>query len=182
MIYSSTDYRNNNFIYYEKGQIEKSHAENLFDLSYDLNSGYVDIDLLSLGWIESRLKKRVKRGDKGRACGQWQMHARLSYPQFVRKSWRNWNEKKFSFQIEKECKRLEKIKYASIQTKKYIALIKKRKKHMCHYNSGIGSKCSKRYKNKFDAIHKAFTDSVFVCSIKSYVYVYANRKFYIDFF
>lgn len=178
MLYSSADYKKDKFIFYENGQIKQAHAEKLFDLSYDQKSEMIDIDLLSLGWIETRLKSKVKRGDNGRACGQWQMHARLSYPQFVRRSWKDWDEKKFSLQIKKECKRLEKIKYASRQTKKYIAMIKKRKKHMCHYNSGIGSKCSSLYRKKFDAIYKVFATANSVCKIKSYSYEYFYELFY----
>ena len=162
MAYASAEYTGDEFVFYESTITEK-HAERLYEASYNLESRTPDVDLLSIAWIESRFKKGIKRGDNKKACGLWQMHARFSYPMFVRKSWSGWSEKKFKLSIQKECKRLEVVEYGAMQTKKYISYLKSKGKHLCHYNSGIKGKCSKKYRKKFDAIKEALQSARTIC-------------------
>lgn len=162
MAYSSADISGSSFVFYDN-TVSERHAEKIFEVAYEEDYEELDLDLLSIAWIESRFKRNIRRGDRRRACGLWQMHARFSYPMFVRKSWANWSEDRFKTQIDKECRKLETITYGAKQTKKYITHIKSRGKHLCHYNSGVGGKCSRKYRKKFDMIREAFENAETIC-------------------
>lgn len=164
MLYSSADYNisKEKFVYY-KSSITKSHAEKVYESV--LFDGTVNLDLLSIAWVESRFKKNIKRGDSGRACGQFQMHARFSYPLFVRKSWVNWSEKAFKKEIEKECRNLESLKYGAYQTKKMVDILKSKNLPLCNYNSGIKGKCSKKYEKSILSIKHKLEKAKYVCSV-----------------
>lgn len=114
-------------------------------------NGEIDSRILAIAWVESRLNINVKRGDRGKACGIFQIHARYSFPYLRRKKrFSGWIEKKEKLNIEKECKRLEKVNYSIKTMTKYLEIMDNKDLHPCHHNSGFKGKCNSWYKKKVD--------------------------------
>lgn len=114
-----------------------------------------DVRILSLAWMESRLRPWVKRGDRGKACGMHQIHARYSYPLFLRKrGFNGWDEKapKSRSKIKRECSRLEVSKYSMNTMEKLLNLLDRKDKHPCHHNSGVYGKCNEWYKTRLEVV------------------------------
>lgn len=113
--------------------------------------GDVDSRMLALSWIEGRLRTGVKRGDRGKACGMFQIHARHSYPMFSRKrGYVDWDEKEHEREIKTECRKLELTKYSITTMSKYLEYMDRRDLHPCHHNSGPKGKCNQWYKQRLD--------------------------------
>ena len=113
--------------------------------------GYVDSRILALSWIESRIRPRVKRGDRGKACGMFQIHARYSHPLFRRKrGFVGWVESEQKPVIKKECHKLESISYSVNTMQKLLVMMDRRALHPCHHNSGFYGKCNTWYKQRLD--------------------------------
>ena len=131
-----------------------------------LKNNKLDERILTLSWMESRMRPFVKRGDKGKACGTFQIHARHSYPMFRRKlGYRNWNpkESRNAMYINAECRRLEKLSYSVNTLKKYLKIFDKKKLHICHHNSGAYAKCNNWYKKRVDYWLTYFKMSKLIC-------------------
>lgn len=111
----------------------------------------IDARILSIAWVESRINIKVKRGDRGKACGIFQIHARYSLPYFRRKrGFNGWVELKEKRSIEKECKRLENVNYSVKTMTRYLEIMDKKDIHPCHHNSGFKGKCNSWYKKRID--------------------------------
>lgn len=114
-------------------------------------NGSIDSRLLALSWMESRMRIGVVRGDRGKACGIFQIHARYSYPMFSRKrGFMDWVEKNEGRAIREECRRLERTKYSITTMRKYLGFMDRRDLHPCHHNSGHLGKCNTWYKQRLD--------------------------------
>lgn len=127
----------------------------------------LDPRMLALAWMESRFFSSVERGDSGRACGVYQIHARYSYPQFRRKNGSmGWNEKENKPQIESECSKLETSLEYSMDTQiKFLRLMDKRGLHPCHHNSGIYAKsCNSLYEKRYNIIENMIEDAISSCT------------------
>ena len=108
----------------------------------------------------------VKRGDKGKACGTFQIHARHSYPMFRRKlGYKEWEPKasRNTMYINDECRKLESLSYSLDTLEKYLNIFDKKKKHPCHHNSGVYGKCNKWYKKRVDYWLTYFKLSKLIC-------------------
>ena len=126
--------------------------------------GDVDTRLLALSWMETRMRPYSRRGDKGKACGLYQIHARYSYPMFKRKKgFIDYDEKKERLNIFKECRNLEKLKYSVKTMRKYLALMDKKELHPCHHNSGFYGKCNSWYKKRVTYWNNYFALSKLLC-------------------
>jgi hypothetical protein len=113
--------------------------------------GQVDSRILAISWIESRLRPRVKRGDRGKACGMFQIHARYSYPMFRRKrGFVGWVESEEKTLISKECSKLESIRYSLKTMTRLLRLMDKKELHPCHHNSGFYGRCNTWYKQRLE--------------------------------
>lgn len=113
--------------------------------------GSIDSRVLALSWMENRMRIGAKRGDRGKACGIFQIHARHSYPMFRRKGgWRDWDAKEESREISSECRKLERTKYSISTMRKLLDLMDKNDLHPCHHNSGVKGKCNAWYKRRLD--------------------------------
>lgn len=124
----------------------------------------LDVRVLSVAWVESRLKTKIKRGDSGKACGIFQIHARYSYPYLRRKKgFIGWNASESKDLIEKECKRLETVRYSIKTMLKYIDIMDKKDLHICHHNSGFKGRCNSSYKKKIDFWNYFFEISRLTC-------------------
>lgn len=135
----------------------------------------LDSRILALSWIESRIRLNIRRGDKGRACGTFQIHARYSYPMFTRPNgFVNWSELDEYHSVKQECKRLENIKYSVKIMKKYLSLMDKKQLHACHHNSGFYGRCNPWYKKRLDYWTSFFSFAKTVCSIKSKINEYTH--------
>ena len=128
----------------------------------------VDSRMIALSWVESRLRYRIKNGDRGKACGIFQIHARYSYPMFRRKGgFRNWKEKDNKVKIKSECNKLQSVKYSVNTLEKYLKIFDKRNLHVCHHNSGIYGKCNTWYKKRVDFLVNYFNFNKVLCTINS---------------
>jgi hypothetical protein len=113
--------------------------------------GTIDSRILAISWMESRLRIGVKRGDRGKACGIFQIHARHSYPLFRRKrGYRDWNESENVRQINAECRKLETTSYSINTMKRLLKMMDERDLHPCHHNSGIYGACNEWYRQRVD--------------------------------
>ena len=113
--------------------------------------GSVDSRILAISWVESRIRPHVRRGDQGRACGTFQIHARYSYPMFRRKrGFVGWDEKNEKVRIDRECSKLENIRYSVNTMERLLTLMDKRDLHPCHHNSGFYGRCNTWYKQRLD--------------------------------
>lgn len=128
----------------------------------------MDTRLLALAWMESRIYPEVERGDSGRACGIYQIHARYSFPQFRRKkrAWSEWNSEEKKISIEAECVRLESsIEYSMDTQIKFLRLMDQKDLHPCHHNSGIYAKgCNNFYAGRYNIIESMIDEAVESCS------------------
>lgn len=135
----------------------------------------LDPRILALSWVESRIRPNIRRGDRGRACGTFQIHARYSYPMFTRpKGFVGWNELDGYHSVKQECKRLENIRYSIKIMKKYLSLMDKKKLHPCHHNSGFYRKCNPWYKKRLDYWTSFFYFAKTACSIKTKIIEYKH--------
>lgn len=124
----------------------------------------LDVRLLSLAWMESRLRTYSKRGDRGKACGLYQIHARHSYPLFRRRGgYRDWKENEHKREIALECAKLEGLDYSMDTMRRLLGLIDRKDRHPCHHNSGIYGKCDSWYKERLDMITQALLNSKQKC-------------------
>lgn len=125
---------------------------------------HVDSRILAISWIESRIRPRVRRGDRGKACGMFQIHARYSYPMFRRKrGFVGWVEEEQKASISKECRKLESIRYSVNTMEKYLEKMDDRGLHPCHHNSGFYGKCNTWYKQRLDYWTSYFEFANFMC-------------------
>ncbi len=123
------------------------------DIEKLLKSTDSDSRLLSIIYLETRLRARSRRGDRGKACGVFQIHARHSYPLFSRKrGYVGWEESENQTYIQKECSKLEKVDYSIKTMGKLISMMDRKKLHVCHHNSGFYGKCNTWYKKRVDLI------------------------------
>jgi len=131
---------------------------------WEKHSSEKDVRLLSLAWMESRLRPYTKRGDRGKACGVFQIHARHSYPLFRRKGgYKDWDEKSSRREIALECAKLERLEYSIETMNRLIKLLDQKDKHICHHNSGIYAKCNPWYKYRLDYINQQLEQSKALC-------------------
>lgn len=129
------------------------------------DDSYVDSRILALSWIESRIRPRVRRGDRGKACGMFQIHARYSYPLFRRKrGFNGWVEKDQQEVIGHECGRLESIRYSVDTMERLLNMMDKRDLHPCHHNSGFYGRCNTWYKQRVDYWTVYFEVANFMCN------------------
>lgn len=146
---------------YKKGESEKNLSKFLKEV---WDGGDLDVRILALSWIESRLRVRVRRGDGGRACGIFQIHARYSYPMFHRKKgFVGWKESEQTEKIGEECSKLENVKYSVRTVKKLLKSMDKKKLHPCHHNSGFYGKCNTWYKERLEYWILYFSLSKVLC-------------------
>ena len=149
---------------------KKKHLE-FFLKTILKNNKDIDERILALSWMESRMRPFVRRGDGGKACGAFQIHARHSYPMFRRKKgYINWEPKapRNAHYINGECRKLEKLSYSISTLKKYLDIFDKRNKHACHHNSGVYGKCNTWYKKRVDYWLTYFKLSKLICNGDNY--------------
>jgi len=135
------------------------------------NKGDPNPQVLAISWMESRLRPFVRRGDKGQACGTFQIHARHSYPMFRRKGgYVDWKPKEYTNKIliNKECRKLEHLAYSLDTLNKYLALFKKHDKHPCHHNSGFYGTCNTWYKKRLAYWIDYFQLTKLLCKLPDY--------------
>ena len=126
---------------------------------------YVDPRILALSWIESRIRPRINRGDRGKACGMFQIHARYSYPMFRRRrGFVGWVESEEQQTIGRECRRLESIRYSVNTMERYLTKMDERGLHPCHHNSGFYGRCNTWYKQRVDYWTAYFEIANFMCN------------------
>lgn len=131
------------------------------------DEGDPDVRILALSWIESRMRINIRRGDRGRACGTFQIHARHSYPLFRRrKGYSGWKEEENQHLISKECRKLENIKYSVNTVRKLLRKMDMKNKHPCHHNSGLYGSCDGWYKKRVNFWMSYFSLSKVLCSQK----------------
>jgi hypothetical protein len=112
---------------------------------------HIDSRFLALSWVESRIRPRIHRGDNGKACGMFQIHARYSYPLFHRRrGFNGWVESEEKKTISRECSKLESIRYSVNTMGRLLKKMDKRELHPCHHNSGFYGKCNTWYKKRLD--------------------------------
>jgi hypothetical protein len=141
----------------------KKSVKSLFKYSWENDN--IDSRLIALSWIESRLNVNVRKGDKGKACGTYQIHARYSYPMFRRrKGFSGWKESENLEKIDKECNKLQKTSYSVKTMKKLLNILDNKKLHMCHHNSGVYGKCNSFYKKRTDFLYLYLELSKISCS------------------
>lgn len=131
------------------------------------DGGYIDSRILAISWIESRMIHNIRRGDRGKACGLFQIHARYSYPMFRRKrGFIGWVEEEQKEAISKECSKLENIRYSVNTMERYLKLMDKKDLHPCHHNSGFYGRCNTWYKRRLDYWISYFNLANFMCNEK----------------
>lgn len=124
----------------------------------------IDSRILAISWIESRLRPYVRRGDRGKACGLFQIHARYSYPLFRRKrGFVGWEEKEEKQAIGRECRKLETIRYSIDTVERLLEMMDDKDLHPCHHNSGFYGKCNTWYKQRLDYWIAYFDFAQFIC-------------------
>ena len=147
-----------------KTKTKQRHWNRLLKLTW--NNGNPDSRLFAISWLESRLRP-VKRGDRGRACGIFQIHARYSYPLFRRKrGFVGWDEKAEESQphIQRECNKLIGSTSYSVDTmNSLLKMMDNKDLHPCHHNSGFYGKCNSWYKERLDALVAYFEFSKYMC-------------------
>ena len=150
-----------------KTNINRERSINkLFKYSWENND--IDSRIIAISYVESRLNVNIHSGDKGKACGTFQIHARYSYPMFRRKrGFVNWKEKENKIKIKSECKKLKRVKYSVKTMKKLLYMMDKRDLHPCHHNSGFYGKCNTWYKQRIDFIYNYLETSKVLCKNNS---------------
>ncbi len=153
-------------------------------LKHSWKNNDVDSRILAISWIESRLRPNVRSGDRGKACGTFQIHARYSYPMFRRKGgFKNWKEINFQKQIKSECNKLRKVKYSVNTMKRLLKMMDKKDLHACHHNSGFYGRCNTWYKKRVDFWIHYFNFSKFTCQqnnkpikVKNALFIYNTKN------
>lgn len=123
-----------------------------------------DPRLLALAWMESRIRPSVNKGDNGKACGVYQIHARYSYPAFTRGHWNEWNPAEHTAEIQKECVKLRQPAYSVSVMKRYLSIFDDNDLHPCHHQSGVKGTCNKWYKQRLDYWITYFQYKITTCS------------------
>ena len=139
------------------------HLKRLLTHAWDEES--LDSRIFALSWLESRLRP-VKTGDRGRACGIFQIHARYSYPLFRRKrGFVGWEEASDEAKplIQSECRKLLNVKYSVGTMKRLLSMMDKRDLHACHHNSGFYGQCNTWYKERASFWISFFSISKWLC-------------------
>lgn len=134
------------------------------------NNGVLDQRYLAIALNESRARINVRKGDNGRACGVFQIHARYSYPSYRLKTYKQrlaWKKAPKPIKIYQECKTLSTVNYSVEVMKFYLTKMDKRNKHACHHNTGIYSKyCNQWYKKRIDIWNTYFQANNLICKLK----------------
>jgi len=144
------DYKKTRVLEFHKHRPTKRKDVEKF-VRYIWEGADTDVRVLALSWVESRLRLNISRGDKGKACGTFQIHARHSYPLFHRKrGYVGWEESENTLEIQKECRKLEKLSYSIDTLNRLLTMMDKKDLHICHHNSGFYGKCSSFYKHRVD--------------------------------
>ncbi len=145
-----------------------NYSDQIRLLQHAWEDGNPDPRLLALAWMESRIRPNVNRGDNGRACGVFQIHARYSYPQFTRGHWNGWKPEEHKDAIQKECVKLKNpnTKYSVEVMKKFLTLFDDKDLHPCHHQSGINGTCDAWYKKRLDYWITYFQYKIVTCSDK----------------
>lgn len=126
----------------------------------------LDPRLLALSWMESRIRPNIKVGDRGRACGIYQIHARYSYPYLRRKrGFNGWVESEQRRTISKECSRLKNINYSVDSMRKLLKRMDAKNLHPCHHNSGFYGTCNPWYKKRLNYWIMYFSVQKALCSL-----------------
>lgn len=131
--------------------------------------GEADPRYFALAWMESRLRPRPPIGDKGKACGIYQIHARHTYPMFRRKrGYVGWDEKDPNSKriIRGECGKLRSTPYAVDTLSRLLNILDDKGLPPCHHNSGIYGKCNPWYAERVDFWVGYFTIAKILCSEK----------------
>ena len=128
-----------------------------------------DVRILSLAWMESRLRPWVRRGDRGKAAGMHQIHARYSYPLLTKGEFNGWEAHTLSSRnkINRECSKLEVSKYSMSTMEKYLNIFDRKDKHPCHHNSGLYGKCDEWYKTRLEVVTLYLYYAKYVCGGKA---------------
>ena len=116
--------------------------------------------------MESRLRPRPPIGDRGKACGIYQIHARHSYPMFRRKrGYVGWDEKdpKNRRTIRRECGKLRTTRYTVDTLSRLLDIFDDKELPPCHHNSGIYGKCNSWYAERPDFWVGYFTVAQYLC-------------------
>lgn len=165
---SSVELKQNKIYTYKPAK--RKNLSKLLNAIYTNNNGLLDGRYLSIALNESRGRINVHRGDKGRACGVFQIHARYSYPSYQLKTYKQrlaWKKNPNPIKIYQECKNLTKLNYSVKVMKFYLKMMDKRKKHACHHNTGIYSKyCNPWYKKRINIWNAYFSVNNFICKLK----------------
>tara|TARA_B100000073_G_C23743603_1_gene574481 strand:- start:2898 stop:3674 length:777 start_codon:yes stop_codon:yes gene_type:complete len=133
------------------------------------NGGSIDPRFFALAWMESRLRPRPRIGDRGRACGIYQIHARHSYPMFRRKrGYVGWDDQSPESKrvIRRECGKLRTTSYAVETLSRLLNIFDEKDLPPCHHNSGIYGKCNPWYEERVDFWVGYFTVANILCSEK----------------
>jgi len=141
--------------------------EKLYKLSLkESEDGSLDVRYFALAWMESRLRPFPRSGDRGQACGIFQIHARHSYPLFRRKrGYVGWDAKDPDNKrlIRRECNKLRGVTYAVETMSKLLDILDRKGKPACHHNSGVYGTCDEWYDERVDFWIAYFETSKFVC-------------------
>lgn len=162
--YASSIQINRGWEFHQSRSTSKKQLKKYLKTLLKEDDSYIDSRMLALSWIESRIRPRVRRGDRGKACGMFQIHARYSYPLFRRKrGFVDWIESQETKKISRECDKLESIRYSVKTMEKLLSMMDKRDLHPCHHNSGFYGRCNTWYKQRLDYWIAYFELSNFIC-------------------
>lgn len=141
----------------------KTFLKKLYTLAESKNDK-IDSRYFALAWMESRLRPFPHSGDKGEACGIYQIHARHSYPLFRRrKGYVGWAAKENKRLVRKECAKLRGVTYSVDTLSRLIKIHDKKKAPPCHHNSGVYGKCNSWYKERLGFWMFYFEASKVIC-------------------
>lgn len=144
----------------------RKFLERLYKLSLQKEGGELDTRYFALAWMESRLRPFPKAGDKGQACGIYQIHARHSYPLFRRKrGYVEWDEKDPMNRrlIRIECARLRGVSYSVDTMSRLLDILDRKNKPACHHNSGVYGTCNDWYDERVSFWVSYFEVSKYIC-------------------
>lgn len=146
-----------------KLRASKRHLTRLYSLVLKEHGSY-DPRYFALAWMESRLRPNIRRGDKGKACGIFQIHARYSYPMFRRKrGFNGWDEHLERLEVARECAKLDQLPYSVETLSHYLELFDDRDLPSCHHNSGIKGNCNEWYEARVNYWESYFSFVGFMC-------------------
>ena len=143
----------------------KKFLKKLYKLAEKKNDK-IDSRYFALAWMESRLRPFPNLGDRGKACGIYQIHARHSFPMFRRrKGYVGWDEKEDTSKrlVRSECAKLRGVTYAVDTLSKFLRIHDKKQLPPCHHNSGVYGKCHPWYKERLDFWMLYFEASKVIC-------------------